>query len=88
MQEQKRSIPVSVVALRAESHSAEGDNIVISLRTKYSSAERKYSVPVECFRDLIVDLRRLNTSTSIEPVERANDATEPLLPLVLPVAAE
>jgi hypothetical protein len=44
------------------------------LRTKYSSAERKYSVPIECFHDLIVDLQRLNAS-------RAREPSEPLLPL-------
>ena len=38
---------VTVVAFRAESHSADGKNLIISLRTKYSSAERKYSVPLE-----------------------------------------
>jgi hypothetical protein len=48
-----------VVALRAESRSVDGKNIVISLRTKYSTAERKYSVPLECFQDLLVDLQRL-----------------------------
>ena len=56
----KEAIPVRVTALRAERASAEGDDIVISLRTKYSDAERKYSVPIECFQDLIMDLRRLN----------------------------
>ena len=88
MQEEKQSIPISVVAMRAESYSADGDNIVISLRTKYSTAERKYSVPVECLRDLIVDLQRLSTTALSEPVDKANDTTEPLLPLELPVAAE
>jgi len=87
-QEEKRSIPVSVVALRAESCSADGDNIVISLRTKYSTAERKYSVPVECFQDLIVDLQRLNASTPNASPDKANDQAEPLLPLAMPVAAE
>jgi len=50
-----------VVALRAESRSVDGKNIVISLRTKYSTAERKYSVPLECFQDFIIDLQRLTT---------------------------
>jgi hypothetical protein len=87
-QEEKQTIPVSVVALRAESYSADGDNIVISLRTKYSTAERKYSVPVECFQDLIVDLQRLSASRQSESADKANDQTEPLLPLEMPVAAE
>jgi hypothetical protein len=60
-QQQKEAIPVSVVALRADAYSPDG-NVVMSLRTKFSAAERKYSVPIECFHDLIVDLRRLNAS--------------------------
>jgi len=87
-QEEKRTIPVSVVAFRAESYSADGGEIIISLQTKYSTAERKYSVPVECFRDLIVDLQRLNASRPGEPMEKASDQAEPLLPLELPLAAE
>ena len=72
-QDEKETIPVSVIALRADTYSPDG-NIVISLRTKFSSAERKYSVPIECFHDLIVDLQRLNAS-------RALERSEPLLPL-------
>jgi hypothetical protein len=49
-QDEKQTIPVSVVALRADAYSPDG-NVVISLRTKFSSAERKYSVPIECFHD-------------------------------------
>jgi hypothetical protein len=59
-QDEKQNLPVTVTELRADRYSEDGDNIVISLRTKYSNNERKYSVPVECFRDLIIDLRRLN----------------------------
>ena len=80
-QDEKESLPVSVTALRADAYSTDG-NVVISLRTKYSSAERKYSVPIECFHDLIVDLQRLNAS-------RAREPSEPLLPLeASTVAAE
>ena len=60
-EQEKQSTLVSVVALRAESRSVDGKNIVISLRTKYSTAERKYSVPLECFQDFIVDVQRLTT---------------------------
>jgi hypothetical protein len=60
-------LPVSVATLRAESYSPDG-NVVISLRTKFSSAERKYSVPLKCFHDLIVDLQRLNVSKTTEPL--------------------
>jgi len=63
MTEKQRSIPVSVAALRAEGYSADDRNIVISLLTKYSKAERKYAVPVECFEDLVIDLKRLNASS-------------------------
>jgi hypothetical protein len=61
---EKQPRHVSVVALRAEGYSTEGD-IFISLRTKYSTAERKYSVPLECFQDLIVDLKRLNDPNNL-----------------------
>jgi hypothetical protein len=63
-------LPISVVALRAESYSPDGDSVVISLQTKFSNAERKYLVPLECFHDLIVDLQRLNAATSPEPSQR------------------
>ena len=87
-QEEKRIIPISVVALRAERYSAGDGNIVVSLRAKYSSAERKYSIPVECFQDLIVDLKRLGSSVSRKSTDEADDEDEPMLPLEMPVAAE
>jgi len=68
-QSEKEAVPVSVIALRADAYSPDG-NIVISLRTKFSSAERKYSIPLECFRDLIVDLQRLNSTKPVEPSEQ------------------
>jgi hypothetical protein len=52
-------IPIGVTALRAEQYSADGKDIIISLTVKFANTERKYSVPVECFHDLIVDLQRL-----------------------------
>lgn len=76
-EDQNRPIPVSVVALRAESCLADGDNVIISLRTKYSTAERKYSVPIECFQDLILDFQRLSASTPSEPPNKASDQAEP-----------
>ena len=84
----EQRVSVSVVAVRAESYSAADDSIVISLRTKFSTAERTYSVPIECLRDLIVDLRRLSSTAPIAPSEKTESQTEPLLPLELPVAAE
>jgi hypothetical protein len=85
--EEKRTIPISVVALRAERYSAGDGNIVVSLRAKYS-AERQYSIPVECFEDLIVDLRRLSASVARKSMDEAPDEDEPMLPLEMPVAAE
>jgi hypothetical protein len=74
---QDESLPVSIIGLRAESYSADGRSVVISLRTKFSTAERKYSVPVECFRDLIIDLQRLNdTAASGRSVTRETDLLE------------
>src|SRR6476660_2799040 len=58
----KETAPVTVVAFRAESHSPDGKSLIISLRTEYSTAERKYSVPLECLRDFLVDLQRLQAS--------------------------
>jgi hypothetical protein len=54
------ALPISVVALRAQAYSPDDKTVVISLTTKYSSVERTYSVPVECFHDLVGDLERLN----------------------------
>ena len=84
--QEKETLPVSVIELRAESYSASGDNIVVSLRTKYSTAERKYSVPVECFQDLIVDLRRLNAAPN--GPHKNDSQAERLLRLEAPIAAE
>ena len=64
---QEEALPVSVVALRADGYSPDGKSVIISLRTKFSNAERKYLVPIECFHDLIVDLQRLNANQSAEP---------------------
>ena len=65
----KETAPATVVAFRAESHSPDGKNLIISLRTKYSSAERKYSVPVECLKDFLVDLQRLQASKLEHPAK-------------------
>ncbi len=80
--EDKETVPVRVIALRAESYSADGENIVISLRTKYSTAERKFSVPVECFQDLIIDLQRLQASLP------GDNPADEALPLKILLAAE
>jgi len=76
---QDETIPVSIIGLRADAYSPDGKNVIISLKTKFSTAERKYSVPIECFYDLILDLQRLNASTaaasgeaSIQPVPPNN----------------
>jgi hypothetical protein len=54
------ALPISVVSLRAQAYSPDDQTLVISLTTKYSTAERTYSVPLECLDDLVVDLQRLN----------------------------
>ena len=41
---------ISVVAFRAERYSQDGKSVLVSFRTKFSSAERKYLVPMECLR--------------------------------------
>ena len=78
---QDKTIPISVIALRAGGYSPDCKNVIISLTTKYSSAERKYSVPIECFGDLILDLQRLNAAASDASVEI------PIQPAVAPNSA-
>jgi hypothetical protein len=79
---QDKTIPISVIALRADDYSRDGKNVIISLTTKYSTAERKYSVPVECFHDLILDLQRLNAVASAASIET------PTQPAVVPNPAD
>jgi hypothetical protein len=73
---------LSIIALRADDYSSDGKNVIISLATEYSAAERKYSVPVECFYDLIVDLQRRNAAASatsetlIQPAVAPNRADD------------
>ncbi len=55
-------LPIGVAALRANDYSPDGKSVIVSVRTKNSNVEQKYSVPVECFYDFIVDLKRLNAS--------------------------
>jgi hypothetical protein len=54
------ALPISVVSVRAQAYSPDDQTLVISLTTKYSTAERTYSVPLGCLDDLVVDLQRLN----------------------------
>jgi hypothetical protein len=79
---QGKTIPISVIALRADDYSPDGKNVIISLTTKYSTAERKYSVPVECFRDLILDLQKLNAAASATSIEI------PIQPALAPNSAD
>jgi hypothetical protein len=72
---QDKTIPVSVIALRADDYSPDGKNVIISLSTKYSRAERKFSVPIECFHDLIVDLQRLNAAARSASIGILNQPT-------------
>ncbi len=81
---QEKAIPISVAGLRAEGYSPDRKSVIISITTKYSSAERKYSVPVDCLYDLIVDLQRLNADadadasieTSIQPADVSGSADQ------------
>jgi hypothetical protein len=58
--------PVNVVALRAEEYSdEEKKSVVITLTTKYSGAQRRYSVPLTCLYDLMTDLQRLHASARV-----------------------
>jgi hypothetical protein len=65
------SPPISVSGLRAVDYTSDGKGIIVTLVTKYSTAERKYSVPIECLQDLIVDLRRLNATRRARSVDTA-----------------
>jgi hypothetical protein len=47
-----------VISMRALEYSADGNNVTISLTTKYSS-ERFFSVPLSCLSELIADLENL-----------------------------
>jgi hypothetical protein len=79
-QEKKKVLPISVTELRAESYSTDG-NVVISFRTKYSTNEWKYSIPIECLRDLIIDLKRLNLAPPTQP-DKPTEQPQTLLPEV------
>jgi hypothetical protein len=50
--------------LKADSYSPRRQERHHFTDDKILNRERKYSVPVECFRDLIVDLKRINTAAS------------------------
>jgi hypothetical protein len=83
MQEDK-PLPVAVIALRADDYSPDRKNVIISLTTKYSAAERRYSVPVECLHDLIVDLQRLNAPPAVTPASDKHQAVmEPVTPMMV-----
>ena len=46
--------------MKVKEFSSDSKNVVISLTTKCSAAERQYSVPLECLYDFEVDLQILN----------------------------
>ena len=60
---ESKQVPIDVTALRANDRTPNGKNIIISLKTRYST-EREYSVPVECLYELIADLQKLNSPHS------------------------
>jgi hypothetical protein len=63
---QSKVPPIETIALRASDRTPDGKNIIISLKTRYSS-ERAYSVPIECLFELIADLQRLNSPNGVVP---------------------
>lgn len=75
-------LPISVVALKAEGYSTNGRNIIISLTVKFLGTKRKYSVPIECFYDLIASLQRLNAPKGTKSIDTSNQ------PVVDPESAE
>ena len=79
---QEDTVPVSIVALRADAYSSDRTAVIISLTTKFSTAERKYAVPLACLHDLIVDLQRLNAESEASTTEPASE------PTVTPVVAD
>ena len=63
-------LPVGVVAVRAVGLSPDRQNVILAITVKYSRAERAYSVPIECFEDLVIDLKRLNARAQAAPDDR------------------
>ncbi len=62
-------------------YSPDGKNIIMSLTTKYSDVERKFSVPIDCFYDFIADVRRLNANANKHRAEMAQPETlAPMIP--------
>ncbi len=58
LMQQDKPFPISVIALRADDYSPDGKNAITSLTTKYSTAERRYSVPVEYLYDGKTTMRK------------------------------
>jgi hypothetical protein len=65
----QNKLPISVTALRAEGYSPDGNNIIISFTVKFLGTKRKYSVPVECFYDLIASLQMLNATIGTKSID-------------------
>ena len=55
--------PIDVVSMRAVGYAADGKNLLLAFKSKYSP-ERNYSVPIECMKDFIADLTRLGSSAA------------------------
>jgi hypothetical protein len=72
-----KKLPISVTALRADDYSPHGKDIIMSVTTKYSNVDRKYSVPLECFYDFIVDLHRLNANADRHKAEVSHPERSP-----------
>ncbi len=72
-----KTLPIDVIVFRADDYSPDSKNIIISLMTKFSNAEQKYSVPIDCLYDFIADVRRLNAIGDRHKVEIEHPETLP-----------
>lgn len=77
---QSKQLPIDVIALRAINRTPDRENIIISLTTRFST-EQTYSVPIECLKQLITDLQKLNSAEGVTP-------TKPPEPIVAPQQAK
>lgn len=77
---QSKQLPIDVIALRAINRTPDRENIIISLTTRFST-EQTYSVPIECLKELITDLQKLNSAEGIT-------STKPPEPIVAPQQAK
>jgi hypothetical protein len=85
--EQSKTLPVNLIAMRADKYAPDGKSLIISMTTKYS-AERTYSVPVECLYELIADLQKLKRPTAAVPIEAPSQPAPAAVDTVPTAAAD